>query len=385
MRRSACRPVVLSGVLGVFSLTAGWGCLSFPGAEPAPLRVADGVLAEYVVNGADHPSALAFAQDGRVFYTEKNTGRIRVIAEGTLLAEPFATVPVNYADDRGLLGIALHPEFEQNNRVYVFYTRSDTGQTTRDPQAVIDNRVVYFVADGNTAAGGEVFVVSLPASVGSRRVSGRIAFAADGKLLVALGDLTASGSAQDNAELVGKILRYNDDGTIPADNPVAGSAVYARGLREVRGLGLDPVNGTPFAVDRNDPAHHEVNRIQAGKNYGWPDVTGKASTTTQLEFAASNPDYVDPIIDTGADAAGVVGGSFNPSTRYGPNTRLHYFYGETYNRRVMRAELTSQRDAVANVAPFAVKFPGTITDVAFTPAGTLYVACKNAIFRLVPG
>ena len=107
-------------VAALVGLLISIGCLTFPGNTPAPINVGDRLLAEYVVNGVHHPTALAFATDGRVFYTEKNTGRVRVIVDGRLAAEPFTTVPVNYAGKRGLLGIALHPEFATNHRVYLF-------------------------------------------------------------------------------------------------------------------------------------------------------------------------------------------------------------------------------------------------------------------------
>ncbi|MFH1745539.1 MAG: PQQ-dependent sugar dehydrogenase [Planctomycetota bacterium] len=384
MRRVMWRRAVWTCLLIGLVYLAGWGCLLSPSGDPAPLTVGAGLQAEYVVAGAQHPSALAFAADGRVFYTEKNTGRIRVIVGGTLVADPVAAVPVNYAGDRGLLGIALHPDFAQNGRIYVFYTRSDTGQTTNDAQAVIDNRVVYIETVNNAVVGSEVFVASLPADQGTTRVSGRLAFATDRKLLVAIGDLTVDTSARDNNVLVGKILRYNDDGSIPDDNPTAGSAVYARGLRDVRGLCVDPDTGTPLALERNTAGADELNRIQAGGNYGWPDVTGGADTTAELAYADDNPDYRDPLLDSGSSSRGFVGGSFNPSTRYGPHTLAYFFYGEAASRRVISARMSAARNEVETSSPFAAGFPGTITDVAFTPAGTLYVACDNAIFRLAP-
>jgi glucose/arabinose dehydrogenase len=369
--------------LGALLVLAG-GCLPFPGQAPTSLPAGDSLRSEFVVHGAQHPAGLAPAADGRVFYTEQDTGKVRVVGGGALLSDPLATVPVNHAGERGLLGIALHPRFDENHRVYVFYTRSDTGQVTDDPQAVVDHRVVYFEASGNVATGGEVFVASLPAGLGTGRVSGRIAFAADGKLLVGVGDLTVAAAAADPQLLAGKILRYNDDGTIPADNPVADSPVYARGLRDVRGLCVDPVDGTPTVIDRNANGREEVNRIRAGADYGWPAVVGRARTPAELTYAAEHSDYVDPIFDTGANEPGLVGGSFNPSGQYGPRVLQSYFIGEAARRRIIAAEFSDTRAAIAQSDVFANRMPGPITDVVFTPAGTLYVACEGAIVRVVP-
>jgi len=362
------------------------GCLIFSTEDtPAPARVSTDLRAIYIVPKAITPSALAFAPDGRVFYTEKNTGRIRVISRADeLLSEPFAAVPVNCAGDRGLLGLALHPDFASNGRVYVFYTRSDTGVSTDQPQAVIDNRVVYFEAEGDRARAGEIFVVSLPAGTSSEHVGGRIAFDSDGKLLIALGDLGDPQAAAADTNPAGKLLRYHDDGSVPTDNPSAGSAIFARGLRDPRGLCLDPQTGAIFVIDRNDDDFDEVNRLVAGSDAGWPQVVGEADTAAELQYASAHGAYVEPVYMPARADVRLVGGSFNPSTRYGPSAEGRYFFGEALGRRLLVAELTADRTAIAEAQTVAAYFPGAIADVAFTPAGTLYVACENAILRIVP-
>lgn len=373
-------PVCGTALSAVLALT---GCLPAPDGLPPPVRVSSAVKAEYVVAGAAHPAGLAFAADGRVFYTEKNSGQIRVVQNGALLPEPFATVPVNSAGDRGLLGIALHPAFDVTDRVYVFYTRSDTGFATADPQAVLDNRVVYFDALGNVADGGEVFVTSLPAD-GTLNVSGRIAFGPDRKLYVALGDLGFDGLAQDPAARAGKLLRLNDDGSVPVDNPTPGSPVFARGVRDVRGLAFDPVSNGLFCTDLNPFGEHEVNHVQAGANLGWAQVTGVAVVGSELEFSQNNADYADPLVDTGTKAPPLIGASFNPSGKYGNHLRDHLFYSEASARRIIAIQLSADRFGVSSRSSFADGFPAAITDVAFTPSGTLYVATIDALFRVVP-
>ena len=373
---------------GIISLAVGLllpGCMpaADPASLPAALNVASGLQAEYVLVDAVHPTALAFASDGRVFYTEKDTGRIRIVKDGELLAEPFARVPVNSAGDRGLLGIALHPDFEFNGRVYVFYTRSDTGANNTDARAVVDNRVVYFTASADVAPAGEVFVASLPVGSHTGRVGGRIAFGLDDTLFVALGDLGNEDLAQDEESLAGKILRYNDDGTIPADNPTPESPVFALGLREPRGLAIDPETGDPWVTERSQNGLHEINRIAAGKNYGWPTVVGPADTEAELAFAAANADYVDPLADSGIEQSEYVGAAFNPNTKYGPKQQLRLFYGVAGDGRVVSLQLGPERTSVASSSTFATGLPWPITDVAFTPVGTLYVATEDALLRVV--
>ena len=381
MSRIAARVCHLAVVTVAATLVA--GCPDLQAALETPIDVAAGLQAEWIVYPAESPSALAFADDGRVFYTEKNTGRIRVIANGTLLEQPFAELPVNFANDAGLLGIALHPQFNITHRVYVFYTRSDTGAPSNNAAAVVDHRIVYFDATNNVASGGEIFVASMPASGDGKRIGGRIAFAGDGTLFVALGDLGTITSAQDETRRAGKVLRYNDDGSIPANNPIADSPVYARGLRDPAGLTFDPQSGAFFLIDRNLLGYNEINRIEPGRDYGWPVVTGFANTTAELEYVAQHAEYMDPLFDTGLDADVLVGAGFNPSTKYGADTLLDFFYGRAGDGRVYVAQLSGGRDSLVQSQTFAHGFPTALRDIAFTPAGTLYVASDNAILRVV--
>lgn len=364
----------------------GWlgGCLPSAETLPAPIPAGEGLDAQFVVQNANRPAALAFAPDGRLFYTERASGLIRVVSDTTLRSEPFASVPVNSAGDRGLNGIALHPDFARNGRVYVFYSRADIGVSTSSAGSIIDHRIVYFEALGDVASGGEVFVASLPLGPATTRLGGRIAFARDGTLLVGFGDQTDTGSPQTPGVLGGKILRYNDDGSIPADNPNPASPVFATGVADVRGLTVDPLTGLLFIVDRTDGANEEVHRVNSGANLGWPAVAGVADTTAELDFTAANAGVVDPLLDTRGERLLIVGGGFNPSTRYGVATQNHFFYGETTRNQVTHAAIDGDRAAIGTREKFAGGFPGPITDVAFSPAGTLYIACENAILRLAP-
>jgi glucose/arabinose dehydrogenase len=380
-RTLKCALGALPAIMGVLLLG---GCPPQPAGTPPPFVAGSNLRAEYVVAAADHPSALAFPEDGRVFYAEKNTGQIRVVKDGVLLEAPFATMPVNFAGDRGLLSIALHPGFKTNGRVYAFYTRSDTGQSSDDPQAVVDHRVVYFTATetgSDVSTGAEVFVVSLPTASSLTRIGGRIGFAPDRALLVALGDLGDPDSAQDPDSPLGKILRYHDDGTVPRNNPSPDSAVYALGFCEPRGLTFDPQSGAPFVTERSADGFNEINLVQSGSNYGWPLVVGWADTPDELDFVAQHPEYGEPL----AQSRGTyVGAAFDPSGKYGPSLRLRLFYGLSDAAGVFSLELSLARTAAVAGQEFARGFPSAITDVAFTPAGTLYVACADAVLRVVP-
>lgn len=358
------------------------GCPTTDNPNIAAVSLSPRLAAETVVASASFPVGMAFAPDGRLFYGERQTGQIRILQGGLLLAAPFAAVAVNFAGQRGLLDVKLSPSFESDGRVYVLYSLSDLGVSTNDPNAIIDHRVVYFEADGNTAAGSEIFVASLPVTNSTANIGGRLVFARDGTLLVGLGDMGDPANVQSDDSLVGKILRFNRDGSIPADNPIPDSPVFARGLRDVQGLAIDPATGDPFALDQNTGGFQELNRIGADRNYGWPFVIGLATAANELAFAGATPGYTDPSFDSSSFITQVAGGAFNPAGRYGPRRERQFFCGDPGERRVVVLVLNPDRTS-AKAETFAGPFASAVTDVAFSSTGTLYVACETGIFRVI--
>lgn len=371
----------IGGLLGCAALAV-TACVPAAAPEFPQTPVSSLLVAEQIAALGTAASSVAVAADGRVFFAEKNTGQIRVIAGGLLQESAFVTVPVNFAGERGLLDIALHPDFASNNRIYALYVRSDTGLPTNVANSVVDTRVVYFTANGTVAGGGEVFVASLPASANLTQVGGRIAFDANRKLFVAIGDFGDPASAQAASPLVGKVLRYNDDGSIPSDNPDPGSPAFALGLRDPRGLSVDPQTGDPFAADRNNAGFQEVNRIRLNRNYGWPFVIGFAKAANELAFAAGTANYTDPLSETDTTITDLAGGEFNRGSRYGPRGQNQFFFGDGAGRRVFLAELNPDRSS-STVSPFAGPFPSAVTDITFSPSGTMFVACEGGIYRVV--
>ena len=197
-------------------------------AAPAA-TVPDGFVDGIYVRVPSDATAMKFARDGRLFIAQQS-GKLRVVQNGTLLATPFLTVSVNSSGERGLLGIAFDPNFATNRFVYVYYTAT---------RPVIHNRVSRFTANGNVAVpGSEVVLLNLnPLSSATNHNGGAIHFGNDGKLYIAVGDNVNGANAQTLGNLFGKILRLNRDGTIPADNPFfaqasgVNRAIWARGLR----------------------------------------------------------------------------------------------------------------------------------------------------------
>lgn len=355
------------------------GCIPFPG-NPNPFVVGDNLQAQYLAQDATGAAALAVASDGRLFFTERTTGRIRVIADGKLQDQAFAQVPVNYAGSRGLIGIALHPGFPDNPRVYVFYSRSDTGSATNVENAIVDHRVVYFNADGNTASGSEVFITTIPFGPSTGRIGGRISFARDGTLLIGVGDNGDEAAPQNTASLLGKVLRLNDDGTLPSNNPTPGSAIYAVGFRDPGGFAVDVADASVWVLDRNPPVDDKISPLTAGGNYGWPIVAGTANETAELNFVADNATFVPPILTSAGKNAQFAGVALNPSTKYGGGPLRGLFYGDASRSAVEWAQFDNTRTAISSVQTFASGFPGTLTDVVFSAAGSLYVGTNTDVF-----
>ena len=364
------------------SLSLAIGCIPATGPSQPITPVSTRLVAEQVASTLSATSSVAVAADGTIFFGEKNTGQIRIVSNGVLVESAFATVPVNSAGDRGLLDVALHPDFASNGRLYVMYVRSDTGIVSNVANAVVDTRVVYFRVNGAVPDGGEVFVASLPANANLTQIGGRIAFDDNRDLYVAIGDFGDPASAQTASPLVGKILRYNDDGSIPSDNPDPSSPAFALGLRDPRGLSVDPLTGDAFAADRNSQGFQEVNRIRANRNYGWPFVIGFAKAANELAFAAGTSNYTDPLSETDTTISDLAGGEFNRGSRYGPRAQNQFFFGDAVGRRVFLAELNSERTSSA-ISVFAGPFPTSVTDIAFSPSGTMFVACEDGIYRVV--
>ena len=219
---------------------------------------------------ADFATALAWAPDGRLFYAERS-GTVRTF-DGKQ-RRVFGTVPASTDGERGLLGLAVSPTFDKDHFVYAFYSRAD--DSTRQ-------RVVRWLDRGGSGINLTTVIDNLPAGSDCCHKGGRLAFGPDGKLYVTLGENHVAADAQNTASLRGKILRYNADGTVPANNPFGSTnPVWAIGLRNPFGLAFS-ADGTLLVTD-NGPSGDagtpgsgwdEVDLVVRGGNYQWPTCYG---------------------------------------------------------------------------------------------------------------
>ena len=311
---------------------------------------------ETVATGLVAPWALAFAPDGRVFLTER-PGRLRVLTpEGVLMAAPLAEIEGVAAEgEGGLLGLALDPEFGRNRRLYLYHTYRAGGG--------LRNRVVRYTENGGRLGERTVILDGIPGA--SVHNGGRLAFGPDGKLYVTTGDAAQSALAQDRGSLAGKILRLNPDGSVPQDNPFPGSPVYSYGHRNVQGLAWHPQTGRLYATEHGASGNDELNLIEAGQNYGWPEVQGRNHRSFRAPLAV----YESAIAPAGATW---YTGAVIPPWR---GSLLFTTLRGTHLHRVT-VEANDPRRITAQERLLDGRY-GRLRDVQQGPDGQLYVLTSN--------
>lgn len=335
-------------------------------SEPAVVNVRvtdlpigpDNPAIEVVWDNLAFPSGIAVAPDGRIVFTELQQGNVRIIgADGVLAPEPFVHVDVATRGEVGLLSIALAPDFETTGFVYVLRSVPD------DQGRAVKHQVLRFRDAGGVGADETAIVDNLPASGTGLHNGGAIAFGPDGMLYVSVGDNEQPLRAGDPASPLGKILRYTPEGQTPDDNPSAGSPVFAMGFRNVFGLAFQPFTGRLWVTENGPDANDELNLVEAGSHYGWPDVRGPAG----------RPPFVDPALDL-SPSVGVSGIAFL-------DARTLYFC-DVVTATLHLVELTGAQ--LDRVGRHELVGRGCGVAIARAPDGTLYFSDDRAIYRYRP-
>jgi len=329
-------------------------------------------------------SAAAFAQapDGRFFVAEQS-GKLRVIKNGSLLTTPFQTFVVDSAGERGLLGVAFHPNFASNGYVYVYYTVPSATMG-----GVSHNRISRIVASApgsDVSDGSEVIIADLPALSlsATNHNGGALHFGTDGKLYAGVGDNASGTKAQDLNDPLGKLLRFNDDGSIPADNPFCAlaavkCAVWAYGLRNPFTFAVEPGTGKIHINDVGQNTWEEVNVAGKGLNYGWPSSEGPDGLTAgytaplfSYKHSAATPEGSGP----GGFFTGlaIAGGAFYPSSGAFPTPyRGNYFFADYLGKWIARLD-----PANGNAAYAFANIAGRPVDMLVGLDGALYVLARE--------
>jgi cysteine-rich repeat protein len=369
--RSCVRALCLVLPLAISALIVGCSTRSKPqslGVAHEAAVIQDANFADSVfVSGLTGPTTMTFAPDGRLFVSEKD-GPLRVVKNGQLLSTPFVTLTVDNGNERGLMGIAFDPNFASNHYLYVYYTST---------AGTIHNRLSRFTANGDVAvAGSELVLADLPTLGAANHNGGAVHFGSDGKLYVSVGENAVSSNAQSLTTPLGKLLRFNTDGSIPTDNPFYATATglakatWAMGLRNPFTFEVQPGTGTIFINDVGEGGWEEINRGQAGGNYGWP--------TTEGDFS-NHPEFVRPFYayphGAGTSAGTcIAGGTFyNPPTSAFPSSYVgQYFFSDYNNNWITRIDPNTGAHSV-----FATGVGGPV-DLDVGPDGALYYLARGA-------
>lgn len=350
----------------VAAQTAAPACAGRSTPNPGEVfTAADGTrfMVEEVVSNVRVPWSLAFAPDGRLFFTER-PGRVRIVQNGALLSTPALTIDdISANGESGALGLALAPNFASTHYVYLVYTAGVPGDASV-------NRLARYREVQNTLAERVVLLDNIPAS--GRHDGARLRFGPDGRLYLTMGDAGADSDAQDLASYSGKILRLNDDGTTPRDNPFS-SPVFSLGHRNPQGIDWHPVTGDLWETEHGNIGNDEVNVIESGKNYGWPVVEG----------SATGPGMVPPL-HLFASTVAPSGASFYRGTAFRTfenNFFIATLLGQHIHR--LRIDPTDGRRIAAEERLLDGRF-GRIRDVVSGPDGFLYFSTSNRDGRGAP-
>ena len=349
------------------------GLLWFSTAGAATLPA--GFSETRVATGLASPTAMAIAPDGRVFVAEKG-GTLRVVKNNALLAQPFLTLSVNTASERGLLGVAFDPDFRSNRFVYVYYTTAT---------APIHNRVSRFTASSTNPdvaqAGSELPILDLPTLSASVHNGGAIHFGTDGKLYVAVGENGTPANAQSLNTRLGKLLRINANGSIPTDNPFytqttgVNRAIWAWGLRNPFTFAVDPAFGRIHINDVGQETWEEVNLGARGANYGWPQTEGPDPA------GVSGVRYPLYAYQHGSANCAIVGATFYRPyiLRFPPAYDGRYFFGDLCGGFIRVLSPPNYTSA----AGFATGI-GSLVDIQTHQDGSLYYLARNGgeLFRV---
>jgi glucose/arabinose dehydrogenase len=377
---------------------------------PFPLETAEHreLRVSVVARGLDNPWSLAFLPDGAMLVTER-TGRVRIVRDGLLDPVPVAggPSPVWARGLQGLMDIVLHPDFAKTNYVYIAYhrpvalppatappgtpppTAPNAGATTL-ARGVWDGRSIRNLTD--------IFQTD---ATGTQ--SSRITFGGDGRLYMTVsagGDETLT-SSQDFGTYAGKVVRLNDDGTIPADNPFIGRAgvlpgIFTLGHRNGHGLQVNPETGELWATEQGPNGGDEINILRAGANYGWPVVSyGRAYAGPRISEDPSRPEFTEPHVYWVPSIA-ITGMTFYTGDRF-PKWRRNVFVtglrqGESPRTGQLQRLVFTEDWQEMRREPLLRELGQRMRDVRQGPDGLLYVltgesasgTTEGAILRVEP-
>lgn len=333
-----------------------------------------------LVGGLNHPWALAFLPDGGVLITER-PGRLLRYADGEV-KEITGLPRISSTGQGGLLDLVLHPDYRDNGWIYFSYSgRYGLGLgTTVGRGRLAGDRLVDVQ---------EIFRMNKP-SAGGIHFGSRLAFGADGKLYVTIGERGSRDRAQDTGDHAGSVVRLNDDGTVPADNPFTGQdgaldEIWSYGHRNAQGMALNPATGEIWLHEHGPQGGDEINILRRGANYGWPLVSygGEYGSGRPVGEGTAKPGVEEPLLHWTPSIA-PSGMAFSTGSAF-PGWEGDLFAGALAGRHLRRVDLEGSR--VVGQEALLQGVVGRIRDVRQGPDGLLYLVTdedNGGLYRVEP-
>ena len=338
---------------------------------------------QVLTGGLEHPWSLAFLPDGRFLITER-PGRLRMVeSDGRLVPQVIDGLPeIETSGQGGLLDVVLHPDFGNNRWVYFSYNEAGRGGMGT---AVARGRL-----EGMRLNDTEVLFRLAPKSSTSYHFGSRLVFDRQGHLFITLGDRGDRPRAQDLADHAGSVIRLNDDGSIPADNPLVGRTdarpeIYSYGHRNIQGASLHPESGRLWTHEHGPQGGDEINLPEAGMNYGWPVITYGVNygIGTRIGEGTEKPGMAQPLYywDPSIAPSGM---AFYQGDAF-PAWQGDLFVGSLKFRLLVRLRI--QNGKVVHEERMLKGELGRIRDVRLGPDGLLYLLTDEddgRLIRLIP-
>lgn len=385
--RHSIRPFRLLILLALATTLPAAGCNDgvspgTPDDEEIPDDVAGTFEVVTVADGLERPWGIAFLPDGDILVTER-PGRLRVIRDGELDPEPVSGVPEVHAQGQGgLLDVELHPGFESNQLVYLSYSRSvGGGQTT--------TAVVRGQFDGAQLTQVEEVFEAQAAARPGRHYGSRINFDWDGYMYVTVGDRGQMDRAQDRSDHAGTTIRLHDDGRVPDDNPFVDDddtlpEIFTYGNRNAQGMAIHPETGQVWQNEHGPRGGDELNLIEAGLNYGWPEIThGIDYDGSEITPDTARPGMEQPVVHWTPSIA-VSGMDFYTGDRF-PEWNGDVFVGALAQQHIRR--LVMDGDEVVSQEVLLDDTGVRFREIATGPDGYLYLLTDESpgqVLRLEP-
>jgi len=343
----------------IISLTFFSQCKKSGNTPPPPDSVA--IKDSAIVSGLNYPWEILWGQDNFIWMTERGgkISRVNPTTGAVSLLHTITEVVTN--GEGGLLGMVMHPNFSANPFVYVSYNYNSGGYK---------EKVVRFTYTGTALISPFTIIENIPAS--SIHNGSRLVITPDLKLFISTGDAANQSLPQNTSSLSGKILRLSLDGTIPADNPVAGNPYWSLGHRNPQGLVY--ANNILYSSEHGPSTDDEINIIEKGRNYGWPNVAGFCDPGSEQTFCTANnvkeplKAWTPTIATSGLDYYN------NDLIPQWKNSLLLVALKES---RMYQLKLDAANTSITSTTEFFAGTYGRMRDLCISPTGKVYICTSN--------